>query len=76
MYYPPALTGLRGSHPGSFEVAHELAREHKVFGPARTLDESYDLIVVGGGLSGLAAAWFYRQIHGDGVKNPDPRQSR
>ncbi len=21
-YYPPTLTGLRGSHPGSFEVAH------------------------------------------------------
>ena len=24
--YPPALTGLRGQHPGSFEVAHEIAR--------------------------------------------------
>ncbi len=23
-YYPPLLTGLRGSHPGSFEVAHSL----------------------------------------------------
>src|SRR5262252_879325 len=23
-YYPPALTGLRGSHPGSFEAAHQL----------------------------------------------------
>jgi len=23
--YPPALTGLRGSHPGSFEIAHEMA---------------------------------------------------
>ena len=23
-YYPPALTGLRGSHPGSFEEAHAL----------------------------------------------------
>jgi spermidine dehydrogenase len=68
VYYPPTLTGLRGSHPGSFEVAHEVAREHKVFGPARTLDESYDLIVVGGGLSGLAAAYFYRQLHGDGSK--------
>jgi spermidine dehydrogenase len=30
-YYPPALTGLRGSHPGAFEVAHQLAREGKVF---------------------------------------------
>ena len=23
-YYPPELTGMRGSHPGSFEVAHGL----------------------------------------------------
>ncbi len=21
-YYPPELTGMRGSHPGSFEIAH------------------------------------------------------
>ncbi|MDZ4730635.1 MAG: hypothetical protein SH820_11905 [Xanthomonadales bacterium] len=26
-YYPPGLMGLRGSHVGSFEVAHQLARE-------------------------------------------------
>jgi spermidine dehydrogenase len=23
-YYPPTRTGMRGSHPGSFEVAHSL----------------------------------------------------
>src|SRR6476660_451082 len=58
--YPPALTGLRGQHAGSFEVAHELAREGRKF-PAGDLpiDETYDLVVVGGGISGLAAAWFY-----------------
>ena len=64
VYYPPTRTGLRGSHPGSFEVAHALAREHKVFERPRQLDEAYDLIVVGGGLSGLAAAYFYRKLHG------------
>ena len=29
--YPPALTGLRGQHEGSFEIAHALAREGRKF---------------------------------------------
>ncbi len=63
-YYPPTLTGLRGSHPGSFEVAHALAREHKRFDNPNVLDEAYDLVVVGGGISGLASAYYYRKLHG------------
>src|ERR1700722_10472000 len=58
-YYPPLLTGLRGSHPGSFEAAHAL-RDGKAIAAARDTGENYDLIVVGGGISGLAAAHFYR----------------
>lgn len=60
--YPPALTGLRGQHAGSFEIAHALAREGRKF-PVDDLpiDETYDLVVVGGGISGLAVAWFYRR---------------
>jgi spermidine dehydrogenase len=59
-YYPPALTGLRGSHPGSFEAAHAL-RDGATFGAALDTGEVYDLVVVGGGISGLAAAHFYRE---------------
>src|SRR5437763_1477466 len=36
-YYPPALTGLRGSHPGSFEVAHSLRDETSGVRPVRQL---------------------------------------
>lgn len=62
--YPPALTGLRGSHAGSFEVAHQLAWERKVFATDNLRQhEEYDLVVVGAGISGLAAAWFYRERH-------------
>ena len=64
-YYPPALTGLRGSHPGSNEHAHSQALTKQTdWGPTTDLKEEYDLVVVGGGLSGLSAAYFYQQEHG------------
>jgi spermidine dehydrogenase len=59
-YYPPRLTGLRGSHPGSFEAAHAY-RDGQALPPPQPLGEDYDLVVVGAGLSGLAAAHFYRE---------------
>ena len=64
-YYPPMLTGLRGSHPGSFEVAHSLRDGSfwRTAPAAQPGEDSYDLVVAGGGLSGLSAAWFYRQAH-------------
>ena len=59
--YPPARDGLRGSHVGSFEAAHRL-RDGLPFDLGGTeVAEHYDLVVVGGGLSGLAGAYFYRQ---------------
>ena len=67
--YPPALTGMRGQHPGSFEVAHAFAREGRRFGiDDAPSEETYDLVVVGGGISGLAAAWFYRRAVGAGAR--------
>ena len=62
-YYPPTRMGLRGSHPGSFEAAHEV-RDGDFWRGAATLHdtgEDFDLIVVGGGISGLSTAYFYRQ---------------
>jgi len=61
--YPPALTGMRGNHPGSMTVGHQLGLEGKRdWGPVQEPDsELYDLVVVGAGISGLAAAHFYRK---------------
>src|SRR5260370_31951110 len=56
---------MRGQHPGSFEVAHAFAREGQRFGvDEAAAEEDYDLVVVGGGISGLSAAWFYRRAVG------------
>lgn len=63
--YPPALPGLRGAHAGAFEAAHALAWEGRRWDrPASQTDGLYDLVVVGAGLSGLAAAHLYRERAG------------
>jgi spermidine dehydrogenase len=65
-YYPPARTGLRGSHAGSFDAAHSL-RDGTFWdaaGAPQDTGETYDLVIVGGGISGLSAAHFYRKTAG------------
>ena len=67
--YPPLKQGLRGQYPGSFEAAH-MARDGDFTGALAAEDsgEHYDLVIVGGGISGLSAAYFYRQALGDDRK--------
>jgi spermidine dehydrogenase len=69
-YYPPTKTGMRGSHPGSFEIAHSL-RDGTFWSSApKPVDtgEAYDLVVVGGGISGLSAAYFFRERAGKSAR--------
>ncbi len=66
--YPPTLTGIRGNHPGSFDAIHNLAWRGVKPAAHRALDEHYDLVIVGAGVSGLAAARFYQKRHGPDAK--------
>jgi spermidine dehydrogenase len=64
--YPPALVGMRGSDDASYATAHEL-RDGTFWRNGRApvdTGERYDLVVVGGGISGLAAAYFFRRRAG------------
>src|SRR5712692_4165558 len=69
-YYPPARMGMRGNHDGTFTFAHRLRDGEGAdsFGVAASSDESYDLVVVGGGISGLAAAYFFRKSAGKNAR--------
>lgn len=67
-YYPPTLTGMRGSHKGSYEVAHALAWQGKKPSQYHSLNEHYDLVVVGSGISGLASACFYQKKMGGNAR--------
>jgi spermidine dehydrogenase len=67
---PPNLTGLRGSHPGSFEISHALRDGSfwKTAAPSSDAKELYDLVIVGAGISGLAAAHFFRERAGESAR--------
>src|SRR5262245_12650566 len=59
--YPPALSGMRGSTDASLQAAHEL-RDGKKFAIGQLpVEETADLVIVGAGISGLAAAYYFRK---------------
>lgn len=63
-FYPPSLTGLRGSDNKSYEFAH-LLRDGETFDFKNiNIEEEYDLVVIGAGISGLCAACLYRDKTG------------
>ncbi len=62
-YYPPIKTGMRGNHDGSWETMHDRVTGKTWNEPSH--EEDYDLVVVGAGISGLSAAYFYNKQHPD-----------
>ena len=54
-YYPPALTGLRGSHPGANTHAHNLAWQRAAHPTLEEVDKIHG--------SALGVAWFDHVKH-------------
>ena len=68
--YPPALSGLRGQTDAAQHVMHAI-RDGSYWDTAGAVTDSgetYDLVVVGAGISGLTAAMLFRQQIGDGAR--------
>lgn len=62
--YPPTSNGLQGQTEQARLVMHAIRDEEFTAAPATDTGEAYDLVVVGAGISGLAAAFLWRQQAG------------
>ena len=58
--YPPMITGLRGQTDAAMNAGHAV-RDGTAFSAPVDTGEFYDLVVVGAGMAGLGAAYFYRK---------------
>ncbi len=58
--YPPSMTGMRGQTDAAKNVGHAV-RDGQAFSAPEDTGELYDLVVVGAGMAGLGAAYFYRK---------------
>ena len=76
--YPPRRIGLRGQYPEAIQHFGAIDSGKLPQFPGIDVDtsETYDLVIVGGGISGLAAAYFWRRALGAEPEDPDPRQPR
>ena len=61
--YPPTRTGMRGSHPGSYEVAHALARQGAQFDDAVDTGEHYDVVIISEAFTGISAIERHRKVY-------------
>ncbi|HJO03540.1 MAG TPA: NAD(P)-binding protein, partial [Acidobacteriota bacterium] len=58
--YPPRITGMRGQTDEAMNAGHAV-RDGSAFNDPVDTGELYDLVVVGAGMAGLGAAYFYRK---------------
>ena len=59
--YPPGDGGMKGSNPGAYDVAHAIRDGRRFDIDAVAASQTVDLVVVGAGISGLAAALTWKQ---------------
>jgi spermidine dehydrogenase len=60
--YPPVRDGLRGNYPAAVDIFDPIRKgQYAQFPvPDAEIQEEYDLVIVGAGMSGLSAAHFWR----------------